>query len=549
VRLSRFALPLVAALLTVAAVGPLAAQAHHHHDDGAHAPADVGRVAFPISCTPAARARFERGMALLHSFWYEEAGKAFRDAAAADRSCGMAYWGHAMSLVHQLWGAPDSTDMRAGLADVRSARDAHLPTARERGYVDAIAAYFDYPVPSGQDSVTSELRLQAYGARMAELSRVNPRDDEAAIFNALAIIANGEYGDTTFAAAHRADSILLPLFQRHPTHPGIAHYIIHANDAPPLAPLARDAALRYATLAPAIPHAQHMPSHIFIRLGLWDETIASNRLATSSGQAYARAEHMAGVWAHNLHTMDFLQYAYLQEGRDREARALMDTVMAVRQTTPADPDILAFYQALMPARQMLELGDWKAAAALPVATAPDSGLGWSAGLNRFARGLGAARAGDTLRARAEIVALDSIERHLRQKGDTAEARDLVMERTAVSAWVALAAGDTAAAVRLADEAGTRENAAVETPLLPARELQGEMLVMLGRGADASAAFAAALRNNPNRARTPFGLARAAEVAGDTAGAREAYAKYLALMSKGDESRPELAVARHSLASR
>jgi tetratricopeptide (TPR) repeat protein len=540
---------LVAMLISLADAGGLRAQAHHHDDVGLRPPADIGRVAFSISCRPAARREFEQGLALLHSFWYEEAGKAFRRAAAADAACGMAYWGHAMSLVHQLWGAPDSAGMRVGLADVRTARAAGLPTPRERAYVAAIGAYFDHPAAPGADSIKAEVRLRAYGDSAAALARRYAADDEAQIFHALALLANADHSDTSFAAAHRADSILLPLFQRHPMHPGVAHYIIHANDAPPLAPLALEAARKYAAIAPAIPHAQHMPSHIFIRVGAWDETIASNRRATASGAVYQRQEGMQGVWSHNLHTMDFLQYAYLQEGRDREAAALVDTVVAARTSTPPAPHVLAFFQALMPARQALELGDWKAAVRIPAPTAPDSGLTWSAGLVRFARGLGAARMGDTTMARAEMAGLDSIARRLTQHGDTAFARSATMERTAVSAWVALAAGDTAGAVRHAEAAASQENSAVETPLIPARELQGELLVQLGRGSEAATAFRAALRNNPNRARSLFGLARAADVAGDAAGARDAYRKYLALMVKSDGTREELAAARKSVATR
>jgi len=543
--------PFLAAAFVIASLSARTAsgQAHHHDDAGTQASADIGRVTFPISCRPAARREFERGMALLHSFWYEEAGKAFRAATAADSSCGMAQWGHAMSLVHQLWGPPDSTKLRIGAEDVRAARAAGLPTARERGYVDAMAAYFDYPIPQGADTVKSELRLKAYGAAAEAQARRFPGDDEAQLFYALAILANADYSDSTFAAAHRADSILLPLFRKHPTHPGVAHYIIHANDSPPLAPLALDAARRYAKIAPAIPHAQHMPSHIFIRVGAWDETIASNRLAITSGGAYQRREGMDGVWSHNLHTRDFLQYAYLQEGRDREAAALVDTVMAVTKTTPPDPNILAYFQALFPARQALETGNWKQAAGLRVVANADSGTGYAAGLTRFARGLGAARSGDTAQARAEIVALDSVERHFRRMDDTSAAKNVGMARAAINAWIALAAGDTAGAVRLAEAAAVQESPAVETPLIPARELQGEMLVSLGRGAEARAAFAAALRNNPNRARTLFGMAQAEAAAGDTAAARTTYAKFLALMAKGDGTRPELETARRSVASR
>jgi tetratricopeptide (TPR) repeat protein len=535
------------ALLAAAAVPmrPVGAQAHHHDDPGPRPATDIGRVTFPISCSHSARLDFERGMALLHSFWYEEAGKAFRAATAADSGCSMAHWGHAMSLVHQLWDAPDSAGLRVGLEDVRAARAPHPRTVRERDYVTTIAAYFDYRVPADADSVKSELRLRAYGDSAAALARRYPKDDEAQILHALAILANADYSDTTFAAAHQADAILFPLFRKHPRHPGLAHYLIHANDEPSLAALALDAARTYATIAPAIPHAQHMPSHIFIRVGAWDETIASNRLALASGAEYEHQEHMEHVWFHNLHTMDLLQYAYLQEGRDREAAALADTVFLISRSTPPEAGMGSFFRVIS-ARQALELGNWTRAAALEIPTAPDSGLTWSGGIIRFARGLGAARLGDTATARGEMAAMDRIARHLTEREDTASGREVTMERTIVAAWVALASGDTAAAVQLADAAASQENAAVETPLIPARELQGEMLLALGRGAEAKAAFAAALRNNPNRARSLFGFAQAAAVAGDTARARESYTKYLALMAKGDGTRPELDIARKSV---
>jgi tetratricopeptide (TPR) repeat protein len=540
--------PAAGAILVVLSADSARAQQHAHHDAGP-APTGIGRVAFPTTCTPKAQAQFEKGMVLLHSFWYEEAGKAFKAAAAVDTSCAMAHWGHAMSLFHQLWMAPDSAARREATADLSRARALRPRTARERAYIEALATYFEATPQPPADTVTPKQRRQAYKRAMASVAREFPDDDEASILYALALIAASPYGDTTFAAAKQADSILLPLARKRPTHPGVAHYIIHANDAPPLASLALDAARRYAQLAPAIPHAQHMPSHIFIQLGLWDEVIASNRHATESGAAYERQERMDGVWGHRLHTMDFLQYAYLQQGRDAEAAKLVDEVGRAVRTVPPDSEGLPYYQTLFRARQALERGAWQEAAEVTVPTAPDAGLTSSGAMARFARGLGAARSGDTARARRAVGGLDSVEQRLRQRQDSNTARFVSTQRTALSAWLALSSGDSARAGRLATEAAAQENDAVETPLIPAGELQGELLLALGRNSDALRAFELTLRRNPNRARSLFGAARAAALAGDTDTARRRYRDYLALMAHANGNRPELEMARRFAASR
>src|SRR5207237_3944267 len=279
----------------------------HHQEAGAHG--DIGRVAFATSCNAKAQVEFEKGMALLHSFWYEEAAKEFNAASAADPACAMSHWGRAMSRFHQLWESPDTGVRRQALADLQTARQSGSPTRRERAYIDALAAYFDAKPKPPADTATPDERGQAYLAAMQGVTRAFPTDDEAGIFYGLALITVARNGATTFKGERQADSVLIPLAMKYPTHPGVMHYIIHANDNAVLAPLALDAARRYAQLAPAIPHAQHMPSHIFIRLGLWDDVIASNELATASGTAYALKEKMDGEWPHNVHTMDFLQYA------------------------------------------------------------------------------------------------------------------------------------------------------------------------------------------------------------------------------------------------
>src|SRR5207249_111182 len=282
----------------------------------------LGRVVFPISCNAAAQQRFERAMTMLHSFWWEEGQGAFQAVATADSSCAMGYWGLALNA----WGnpfaggaPPTSESARRGAAAAQRAADLGAPTPREQGFIAAAAALY-----RGYDALPNSRRLQAYSDTLARVYRDFPNDTEVAIYYALSLVATAPKTDTTFARQRRAAAILNPLFQRFPTHPGLAHYLIHANDSPRLAQLGLNAARRYAEIAPSAPHAQHMPSHIFIRLGLWDETIAANTRAFEAGLAYARAHHQP-VAPERLHALDYMVYAYLQQGRDREARAMVDT--------------------------------------------------------------------------------------------------------------------------------------------------------------------------------------------------------------------------------
>ncbi|HTD84424.1 MAG TPA: hypothetical protein VK648_11600 [Gemmatimonadaceae bacterium] len=542
-----FALAASIALLTVPLQNTPAQIDHSHHEESG-APTNIGRVAFPTSCSAKAQVDLEKGVALLHSFWYEEATKEFDAASAADPSCAMAHWGHAMSLFHQLWENPDTAARREALAALNSARKSGSATPRERAYIDALAQYYEVKPKAPADTATPDERLHAYRDAMRDVTRKFPADDEAKVFYGLAIIAAGPYGDTTFTEQKRADSVLLPLVAKYPTHPGLFHYIIHANDEPQLAPLALDAARRYAQLAPAIPHAQHMPSHIFIRLGLWDDVIASNVLATESGTAYARAEKMNGEWPHNLHTRDFLQYAYLQEGRDRDAQRIVDNVAHIEKVA-ARPSLLRFFQAYFSARQLVETGQWREAARLRLTTPPDSTSTFSEMILAFTRAVGSARSGDPATARVEVTRLDSLSNYLAQRKDTAAAREVKNLATAASAWIQLALGNRDEAVRLARQAAANENDASETALLPATELEGDLLLAVGRPGDARKAYEVALRRTPNRARSVYGAAYAAAQSGDAVGAGRLYAQYIALMAHSDGTRPELVVAKQFVAAR
>jgi tetratricopeptide repeat protein len=536
----RSATPVV---LSLAMVGGLAAQDPHTHHGEA-----LGRVAFPVSCAPEAQTRFERAMALLHSFWWEEGGAAFRAVVAADSNCALAYWGLALnSWGNPFAGGPSGDMLRQGAVAAARALELGAPTARERGFIAAGAAlYREY------ETMPNPRRLQAYSDTLARVSRDFPGDPEVAIYYALSLVANASPTDTTFSRQRQAAAILNPLFRRFPEHPGLAHYIIHANDSPRLAGLGLDAARRYARIAPSAPHAQHMPSHIFVRLGLWDESIAANRRSFDAGVEYVRTQHLRGVAPEQFHALDYMVYGYLQEGRDSAARRTVAQGLALTAVLSSDALLANYNRVAMEARLPLERGDWVAAARLPVRATGQGTIG--AALAHFTRGIGAARSNDTTQARVEIAALGAIEATLAGQSGYNWSRIVGIRKQAVAAWSLLAAGDTAGALRDAKAAADREDVTEKHPvtpgeLLPARELEGDLLLALGQYASARAAYEATLRREPERARSLFGAARAAELAGDVAVARTRYRAYLTQMQQSDGARAELEIARGALSRR
>ena len=535
-------IPTLAALVVAV---PLAAQAPGEHDGHTQ---QLGRVRFATSCDAVARTEVERGVAYLHSFWYEKAAETFAAAAAADSGCAMAFWGQAMSVLHPLWTPPSSADARAALG-VTDRGLARAKTTRERGYLDAIRAYYaDY------DRTDPKARLVRYALAMDSVRRRSPSDTEAAIFYALALIAVGQANatDTTFTYQKRADSILEPLFRREPRHPGLAHYLIHTNDVPQLAAHGLYAARRYAEIAPDVPHAQHMPSHIFTRLGAWDDAIASNTRSAAAARAYEVERGLTAMWDQRAHALDYLAYAYLQQGRDTAAQRVLDEAAAAPAGYPAGSLTHQYAFAAIPARCALERGRWAEAARLAVRPAPE----WPAAeaITHFARAIGAARESDTAVARHEIAVLAQIESTLAPGPQAYWSGQVAIQRLAATAWLELARGDTASAVLHAGQAadredGTQKHPVTPGPVLPARELQGDLLLLAGRPVAAVRAYAATLALSPNRARSLFGLASAAELAGDMATALARYREFLSLMAKADGARPELAVARRAVASR
>jgi hypothetical protein len=526
-----------AALLAVAPVLPLSAQAHEHG-----LAERLGRVVFPVSCNAEAQRRFERAMALLHSFWWEAGDRAFRDVAAADSTCAMAYWGIAMNAWgNPFAGGPVGAPLGAAAQSAERAAALEGRTPRERGFIAAVATlYRDHA------ATPNAVRLRAYSDTMARVYRDHPGDVEVAIYYALSLVATAAATDTTFARQKRAAEILNPSFQRFPQHPGLAHYIIHANDSPRLASLGLDAARRYAQIAPSAPHAQHMPSHIFIRLGLWEDDIAANQRSFEAGVAHARAQGWTGVAAHEFHALDYMVYGYLQLGQDGAARRIVARAESLSAVEGRANLIAGYNGSALAARVALERGDWRAAAALPI---PDGNSPAALGaVTHFARGIGAARHGDTAQARTEVAALAEIEAALAGQPGYNWSRVVSIKKQAVAAWLALAAGDTMSALREARAAADLEDVTEKHPvtpgeLLPARELYADLLLATGRYGEARAAYETTLTREPGRARSLFGAARAAALAGDQAGARVRYGEFLVLMKGADGDRSEIVEAR------
>jgi tetratricopeptide (TPR) repeat protein len=518
--------------LTLAILLPagVAAQDHQHPAGDV---AQLGRVEFPTSCAPAVAARFERAVAALHSFWFEAADSLFRDVLSADPECALAHWGRAMTAMGNPMTrmAPPPAVFTEGEAAAQRARDlsGSLP-ARERLYIDAAVAFYEGG-PGHLD------RMLALERAFEALHRAHPEDREAAIFFGRSLVANGAPDDRTFGRQLRAAELLEPLFAAHPQHPGLAHYLIHAYDAPPLAERGVDAARAYAAIAPAAPHALHMPSHIFTRLGHWDESIETN-----ARSAQAEPDPDAAV-----HPMDYKVYAYLQQGRDAEARRVLDRAKQI-------PDrfyggVMGYNFAAMPARYALERDDWREAAALRL---PVGALPYVEAITRFARAVGAARSGaPEAQVAAELAALEQLKRQLDESGESEWSTRVEAQRLAAAAWALHARGETGEALRLAAAGADLEDTiekhpVTPGPLLPARELKADLLLELGRHAEAQAEYEKTLEREPRRARALYGAARAAQQAGDTARARTHYTELLELLREADEARPELKAARQFL---
>ncbi len=517
-------------------------QNHPHHED--LTTAQLGTVTFPVSCAPDVQKPFERGVALLHSFWYEEAEKDFQQIAVDDPRCVMAHWGVAMSLWHQLWNQPDARDIQRGLDEIHEAKTTDGPTTpREKAYLAAIAAFY-----SDSRKLNHDARAQAYSSAMKKVYDSYPDDHEAAVFYALSLLASEPHDDETFANRKQAAAILGKLFATEPEHPGVAHYLIHACDKPQLAQLGLPAARRYAQIAPAAPHALHMPSHIFARVGLWQDDINSN-LASIAATRKTAAMHMGGE-GHQFHAMDFLIYAYLQSGREADAAKVIEEVRSMPKMKSMygpdfDPDTNALTK--FPAIYDLELRHWSDAAALQVV--PGS-LRGDQSITYWARAIGAARSGNLAQAHKDLEQIETIRKEFVAKKKMQYAEAVGEDYQEAAAWVMHAEGkDDEAIASLRALADKTDKLGDEPEGIPAREQLADMLLEAKRPQQALAEYQTDLKLNPNRFNGLYGAARAAEAAGKPSDATEYYALLLKICVGSNSTRPELSRARQLVAQK
>lgn len=521
-----------------------AAQDQHRHEPQEKAATKLGRVNFRTSCSNRAQQDFNQAVAWLHSFEYEEAEKLFTQITVIDPRCGMAYWGIAMSNFHPMWVPPTPAELKKGSNAAAQAMRVSAATQRERDYIAAVNTFYH-----DADEVDHQTRVFAYSDAMKKVYENNPRDDEAAVFYALSLITTGTMvHDKNYAKEKAAAEILNRILARQPRHPGVAHYLIHGYDYPPLAYLALPAARSYAAIAPASAHAQHMPSHIFIRLGLWQQAISSNLDAEAAAKAYAIRHHLAGAWDEQLHAMDYLAYAYLQRAQDKKAASVLQDM---NKLTRADPPNFKVAYALtaIPARYALERRQWSEAAKLPLdhphITFPWANFLWGPAHLYFARAVGAARLGDAAAARKAVDSLASIQRSLSEvRGGYDWAGQVEIERQVASAWVDYAEGHGEEALQIMRAAADLDDVTEKHPvtpgaILPAREQLGELLLELKQPEAALDAFEISLRNTPNRFNALYGAARAASLAHKRQKAVDYYRKLVQLGRHADTPRPEL----------
>ncbi len=522
-----FAIVLLCPALTVA------------HDDD-EVKGKLGKVSFENSCDPKVQALFQRGVAMLHSFWYSAAEKTFRDVLAQDPTCAIATWGFASIMMSNPLAGNGASAKGAeqSLAMLEQGRKIVAKTQRERDYIEAVAAYYE-DWGNRPERARQLARAKAYESLAARY----PQDDEAQIFSALYIAGTQLQSDQTYAAYLKAAAILEKEFVKYPDHPGVAHYLIHSYDAPPIAQQGLRAARLYAGIAPEAPHALHMPSHIFTRVGAWEESAATNARS-------ADAARKGGEPDEAYHASDYMTYAYLQLARDGDARRVIQEALKVTGITPSR-NTAPYAVAAMEARYAYERGAWQEAMQLPVHPTkfhyPDA-------ITYFGRALGAARSGNVAAAQQEATQLEALHKALQSESNNYWANEVEIQRLAVAGWISLAQGKADDAVKFMRAAADIEDKSekhIVTPgrLVPARELLGDMLLELKQPAAALKEYEASQTREPNRFRGFYGAARAAEAAGDRQKAADYYAKLLVLAKNADGARPELARAKSYVAQR
>ena len=525
--------------LTVVLVCPLLAFAQHEqHGGGAE---KLGTVNFETSCKAETRADFNRAVALLHSFEYRPAIEGFQKVLGVDATCAIAYWGIAVAQ----WGNPfggikTGPLLERGRDAVQKGLSTGSPTPRERAYISAISELY-----KDAATVPHRDRTLAYAKAMEAVQRDNPKDVEARIFYALAMNQTALATDKTYAAQLQAAQILEPLWKQYPDHPGLPHYIIHAYDHPPLAPKALEAARKYATIAPSAPHALHMPSHTFTRVGYWKDSVETN----IKSEQTALKQNVIGE---ALHALDYQAYAYLQMAQDQKAKAVLDRLgptaakLDLNAVGGAAAPVAGLYaRSAVPARYALERGMWAEAAALQVQPSPFPHVD---AITHYARAIGQARSGKPAEAKAEVEKLAALRDALAAAKDAYWTEIVDIQRQNALAWIAFTEGRKDEAINLMRKAADAEDATDKSaispgPIAPARELLGEMLLEAGNAKDALVAFEATMKKEPNRFRGAYGAARAAEAMGNRTAAAKYYRQVVEIAKDADNQRPELKKAR------
>ena len=509
--------------------------------------ASLGTVDFPISCSNDVQTQFNKGLALLHNMMYLQSEKEFNAVVKHDPTCAMGYWGIAMTLFHPLWAPPNSDEVKRGWEAIQKAVALMPPTKREMSYIRAVTAFY-----KDWNAMDHRTHISAWEKLQEKVFKENPEDIDAGALYALAHLATASKGDKTFSHQKKAGAIIDNLRAKAPYHPGIFHYTIHAYDNPLLANRALEAAKEYDKVAPDAPHAQHMPSHIFVRLGLWTLTSEWNIRSAAAAKKQSKQGELS---LHYIHAMDYLIYAYLQQAQDKKSQDVLVAVNKVERYQ--DSFVSAYGIAAVQARYFLELREWENAAKLKIrthSTFPWDKYPWYEAITYFARGLGAARSNDIDKAQDSIRTLDTFYEHTKKAGQDYWAVIVDSQRKSVAAWTAYSAGKTDKALQLMKTAADIEDSVDKHPVtpgavLPARELLGDMLVLLGKYDEAIDAYEATLLVSPNRFNSLYGAGYAAQNAGDFKKAKFYYEKLIALTSGIDSDRSCLKIVKEFLSKK
>lgn len=503
-----------------------------------------GAVAFENSCSPKMKANFDLGLALLHSFEYDEAEKVFAKIIDEEPGTAIAYWGVAMANFHPLWAPPTGDELEKGAKAISIAQSLTNKTKREADYINATAQFY-----KDHDKTDHRSRALLFEKVMEKIYADYPDDKEAAIFYALALNGAADPADKSFSKQKKAGDMLAAMYSAQTNHPGLVHYIIHSYDSPPLAKLGLAAARKYASVAPSSAHAQHMPSHIFVRLGYWDEVIQSNLVAVESAKCYAESTGLEGHWDEELHCLDYLIYAYLQKGDNNTAKQQWEYLKSMRKVDPVNFKV-AYAFAAIPARYLLENRMWKEAASLEVNPVGFTWqqYPWQSGILYFTRGLGAIHTGDINAAKTALNKLNAIYDTLTLQKDAYKANLVQIQAKTVEAWILLKEGKTADALKVMTAAAdledhTQKMAVTPSEVLPARELLGDMLLQLNEPTKALQEYEASLTQHANRFNGLYGAAVAARQSGDKAKAKLYFQQLLTIADTKGQERTELKSAK------